>query len=282
MSAADTLHLWGVLNPDVVVAQATAAGLPLAVACAMLEQESTNQQTGAIGENVWGHDPVPTGGAYDKGGPVTPANYAAYRRALTAGTALSNGCGPAQLTYVGYQDAADRLGGCHLVAANLRVGFGALAGYVRQYGLLDAFRAYNGGPGAVGGGKVPAADIYAQQVMAKYQSWTAKLGARSTTAGAPANTDEDDDMQPDERDALMEVRDNLRKLKPGVTLPGRSVGLAQTLDDHFGWAMTGAARADDALAEVVALRAELAHAATPVIDYPTLAAELIAALQGKG
>ena len=50
----------------------------------------------------------------------------------------------------------------------------------------------------------------------------------------------------------------VRKLKPGVFLPGRGRTLATTNDDHFGWAITGAGRAADALAEVQSLRADVA------------------------
>lgn len=50
----------------------------------------------------------------------------------------------------------------------------------------------------------------------------------------------------------------VRKLKAGVALPGRGKTMATTNDDHFGWAITGAGRAADALAEVQSLRQEVA------------------------
>ncbi len=86
-------------------------------------------------------------------------------------------------------------------------------------------------------------------------------------------------MQPDERAALMEVRDGLRAMKPGARLPGRSATQQSTVDDEFGWTMTGAGRADDAARGVEALRAQVtaligAQAAAP-IDYQRLAAVLL-------
>ena len=50
----------------------------------------------------------------------------------------------------------------------------------------------------------------------------------------------------------------VRKLKPGVVLPGRGKTMSTTRDDHFGWAITGAGQAADALAEVQSLRKEVA------------------------
>jgi hypothetical protein len=55
-----------------------------------------------------------------------------------------------------------------------------------------------------------------------------------------------------------ELLDLVRKLKPGVMLPGRGRSTANIVDDAFGWSITGAGRASDALAEVQALRVELA------------------------
>lgn len=285
MGTVETLALWGVLRAPEVAELADAAGLPLAAAAALLEQESGG------GRNVWGADAVPTGGAYVKGAEVTEQTYRAYRRALAAGTAGQQGVGPVQLTAVGYQDAADALGGCWLPRCSTTVGFRLLAGYMRRWDLPRAFRAYNGGAGTVTDPArypSPAAHSYEQQAMGKYARWADRLGAGSTST-APAVT-EVDDMQPDERAALLEVRDGLRAAGIGKgRLPGRSAGQAQVVDDAFGWVLTGAGRADDAARGVDALRAQVtalvgAQASAP-IDYQKLAAvllpQLVAALAGR-
>lgn len=71
---------------------------------------------------------------------------------------------------------------------------------------------------------------------------------------------------PNDRGVLMALTDAeqtellslVRALKPGVRLPGRSPALANTVDDHFGWSMTAAGRADSAAHDITQLRAEVA------------------------
>jgi hypothetical protein len=253
VGSAESLAAWGILRATEVVAIAAETRLALPAAATLLEKESGG------GRNVWGSDPVPTAGAYVKGGEVTRDNYRAYRAALAAGTAGTQGVGPCQLTWRGYQDAADQLGGCWQWQHNVRVGFTTLRQLQAVSGVRDGFRRYNGSG--------PMAERYADDAMAKLQRWTDRLGE---PAPAPAPREDEDDMTPEERAALFEVRDLLRALKPGVRLPGRSAALAQTVDDHFGWALTAAGRADDAarIAEQVAvmLRDRPALVAAEVVD----------------
>ena len=117
-----------------LLSAANAVGLEVASAAAL-----TSMETG--GQNIWGHDQVDTGGCYTKGGPVTEQNYKAVRASPTAGY---NGAGPVQLTWKGYWDAADRLGGTWDPASNYHVGFQALVDLQRQHGEQDGARAYNG------------------------------------------------------------------------------------------------------------------------------------------
>jgi hypothetical protein len=133
---------------------ATRAGLGYAAACALLVQE-----TGG-GRNVYGHDPTIFMGA----GEVTEANYAEYK-ALRDETHLSQGVGPTQLTWKGYQDQADDLGGCWKPLVNMIVGFGIIAGY-RKAGLSwhDCWLRYNG------------AESYAVQMVSRQAQWKALLG----------------------------------------------------------------------------------------------------------
>jgi hypothetical protein len=132
---------------------ATRAGLGYAAACALLVQE-----TGG-GRNVYGHDPTIFIGA----GEVTEANYAEYK-ALRDSTGKFQGVGPTQLTWKGYQDQADALGGCWKPLINMLVGFGIIVGY-RDQGLSwrDCWKRYNG------------SDAYADQMVTRQAQWKALL-----------------------------------------------------------------------------------------------------------
>lgn len=267
MTAVDTLAAWGIVNPAQVVAIAAATGLPLALACSLLDQESGG------GHNVWGHDGgrnAQTGGVYVPGAPVTRQAYEAYKRLADTGVIHRQGVGPCQLTARTYQDAADARGGCWDWTANVTVGFSALVALTNRHGLPDGVRRYNGSG--------PAAEAYRDKMMDRYRSWTTKLGPVVTTG--------DDDMQPDERAALLEVRDALRAAGIGKgRLPGRSPGTAKTSDDAFGWILSGAGFADEAADGINALRAQVADLAQRIpalpADWPTLlAAALVAHVTG--
>ncbi|GEL17703.1 hypothetical protein [Pseudonocardia asaccharolytica] len=160
MSAVDSLAAWGILRAPEVAAIAAGVGLELAAAATLLEKES------AGGRNVWGHDSVSTGGYYEKGGPVTRENYTAWKP--HRGRLGSQGVGPCQLTWPGYQDQADRAGGCWDPLVSMRVGFAVLAGHIGRHGLRDGFRRYNGSG--------PAAERYADDAMAKLAKWRDRLG----------------------------------------------------------------------------------------------------------
>jgi cell wall-associated NlpC family hydrolase len=143
----------GIVDPETTLAEARRAGLPLAVACAALEQESGG------GHNVFGNDDVrnPV-----KRGPVTKERYLLYRQHLMLGEG-ANGVGPMQLTWPGYQQRADDLGGCWVPAINTRVGFNILRSNIRSLGLRAGVKKYNGS-GA-------AAERYADQVLARIGKW---------------------------------------------------------------------------------------------------------------
>ena len=131
----ERLRAAGLVAPRTTVREAERAGLPLALACALLEKESSG------GRNVFGHDPTIFAGA----GKVTRANYADYkRRRIASGNRLMQGVGPCQLTWWELQDAADAEGGCWHPEINMRVGFRHLATLVARYGRSDGARRYNG------------------------------------------------------------------------------------------------------------------------------------------
>lgn len=268
MTAADTLDAWGILRAEDVVELARSAALDLPAAAVLLEKESGG------GRNVWGSDPVDTGGTYVKGAEVTRAAYEAYRAGRRAGRLSAQGVGPCQLTWSGYQDQADNLGGCWDWRANVRVGFSTLAGLQRAHGVRDGFRRYNGSG--------PAAERYADDAMARLARWRDRLGHYSAgSRPAPVPTEEDD-MTDEERAALFEVRDLLKAMKPGVTLLGRSnFSRSPGPDDQYGQVLNAEANSADTLAEVRQLRDELDHLATPQLDHAQLAAELITQLTGR-
>lgn len=172
MSAVDVLTQGGIRNPQLVIETAQATGLELAAAAAMLEKESSG------GRNLWGHDAVATGGAYNKGDEVTQGAYLRYKQAIETGRAGRQGVGPCQLTYYTLQDQADNLGGCWDPRHNLRVGFQHLAGLIRAHGVKDGFRRYNG--------TGTAADRYADDVMAKLGAWRARLAGTTPAPSAPS------------------------------------------------------------------------------------------------
>lgn len=103
---------YGTKRPYAVMRAADATHLPFNVACALLEKES------AGGANVFGHDPT----IYVGAGRVTKKKYLAYRRERDR-TGKMQGVGPCQLTWKGYQDEADKLGGCWKPYNNMLVGF---------------------------------------------------------------------------------------------------------------------------------------------------------------
>jgi hypothetical protein len=108
-----------------IIWEARAAGLPISLGFAIVEEESSDRVTRA-GRNVYGHDDVRN--RAPKGGLVTKANYlAVYKPDRLAGHG-AQGVGLTQLTSPGLQTQADRLGGCWVPKNQLRVGFRFLEG----------------------------------------------------------------------------------------------------------------------------------------------------------
>lgn len=154
---------YGMKNSLRIVLEARRAGLPVSLAFALVEQESTN------GANVWGHDPAPNGHTSSLGGkPVTRATYLSYRDVRgPSGRGGMQGVGPLQLTWWEFQDIADSYGGCWVPKHNLRVGFGVLAKLIKTYGKYNGIARYNGS-GA-------AAQRYASSVLDKQDTWHRRL-----------------------------------------------------------------------------------------------------------
>jgi hypothetical protein len=148
----------GIRNPEVVYEEAARTHLDLALACALLVQESGG------GGNVFGHDPTICIGW----GAVTWLKYAAYKsRRRASGNRLMQGVGPCQLTWWSTQDEADREGGCWRPRFNMRVGFRHLYYNIRRYGNHAGIAAYNGSG--------PAAQTYAYEVERRAAAWRGRL-----------------------------------------------------------------------------------------------------------
>jgi cell wall-associated NlpC family hydrolase len=162
-----------IADPKATLREAREAGIPIAVACALLEQESGG------GKNVFGHDPVQNP---VKGGEVTKDRYLQYKRYRDAGWGMQ-GVGPCQLTWYAFQDRADALGGCWDPTINMQVGFSVVRSHIRERGLRAGLARYNGG-GA-------AAQTYAEQVLRRVTRWQNVLGAATaprTNGSTPART----------------------------------------------------------------------------------------------
>lgn len=194
MNTAEVLAANGIVRAAEVVELAAAARLELAAAAVLLVKESHG------GRNVWGHDDVPTGGSYDKGGAVTRSNYAAYRRARAERRAGQQGCGPTQLTLDAFQLQADDAGGCWDWRANTLTGFGILAGLIRHAGDRDGFRRYNGSG--------PRAERYADDAAALLDRW------RGLLAGATTPPEEDVPLTDDEVERIARRTADLVWLRP--------------------------------------------------------------------
>jgi hypothetical protein len=191
MDAAAVLRSFGLGLADECVQAAHLENVDVAVAATIMQKESG-------GRNIWGSDPVATGWFYVKGSTVTQAAYLDYRSAVRAGRIGRQGVGPMQCTSASYQDQADALGGCWDPVANMRSGLRGLGNLIRAYGLRDGARRYNGSG--------PAAERYADDFMAKYAIWKARL------AGATVPPQEDA-LTPEEHQMLADLHDRVCRLE---------------------------------------------------------------------
>lgn len=133
-------------------------GLPVSYGLALIEKESGFR-------NVFGHDPTTSIPESWKGSKVTWVKYRYYK--LRRGSRGAQGVGPAQLTYPGYQDQADRHGGCHKPYPNMLVAFSALKANTDRLGKEKGAAAYNGSG--------PAAVTYGQDFVRKQTAWHRKI-----------------------------------------------------------------------------------------------------------
>lgn len=142
-TAVEVISGQGVQNAAAIVRAAKSVGLEVAIAAAIIQKESN-------GANVYGHD---RGGVFSSVGLGKPAdnrvtadNFADFRRRIDRPGAISNGVGPAQITWKGYFPDAEAKGYKLWQAEdNIRYGLGLFASHLRGSGdIVEAGHAYNG------------------------------------------------------------------------------------------------------------------------------------------
>ena len=147
----------------VILAESKRQGVQLALALALVEQESGFRNIFGcdggrmIGKAPWCHQPV------------TRQRVQELIAHVSAG-GTSNGVGLTQLTSIGFIRQAEALGGAHLPAAQCRVGFGLLHDLIARHGERTGIGAYNGGEGNPN-------LAYADSVLALRARWQARINA---------------------------------------------------------------------------------------------------------
>lgn len=165
----------GFLFGPVILAESRRQGVQLAMALALVEQESTFR-------NIFGCD----GGRTISKAPwchqqVTRERVQELIAHVQAG-GVSNGVGLTQLTSIGLIRQAETLGGAHTAAAQCRVGFGLLHDLIARHGERTGIGAYNGGEGNPNLG-------YADAVLARRARWQTRINAALGASGAAAPGD---------------------------------------------------------------------------------------------
>jgi hypothetical protein len=158
-----------------IVTEAKREGLPLALALALVEQESGFRNIfgcdlGARETAPWCHQDV------------NRDRVKALIAHVNRGGA-SNGVGLTQLTSIDFIRQAEAEGGAHTVDAQCRVGFRLLHGLIERHGVRVGIGAYNGGEGN------PQLD-YADDVLALRAKWQGRINRALGGGGATAPGDQ--------------------------------------------------------------------------------------------
>lgn len=152
-------------NVDDLFRAASATKLPLFLAVALIEKESK-------GRNIFGHD---RGGAFHGAGEVTEKKFKDFLKLVRSGH-TSNGVGPAQITWPGFFDDAEKRGfKLWEPYDNMRYGF-------------ELFRSYLGGNYtdasiAKAGERYNGASAYGRDMVAVANKWSQALGENKDSNG---------------------------------------------------------------------------------------------------
>ena len=147
-----------------IIAEAKREGLPLALALALVDQESSFRNI--FGCDLGERDTVPW--CHQD---VTKERVGQLIRHVNAG-GVSNGVGLTQLTSIGFIQQAQAEGGAHKPSAQLRIGFRTLHDLIERHGERIGIGAYNGGEGN------PQLD-YADDVLELKAKWRGRIQTRT-------------------------------------------------------------------------------------------------------
>lgn len=172
---------FGTSHGTEIYEEADRAGLHLAAACALVEQESN-------GRNIFGCDLGPRTTVPFCRQEVTKERVQQLVRHIRAG-GTSNGVGLTQLTWRDFIYEAESLGGAHIPRNQLRVGFKLLASYIERYGEPDCWGAYNAGER----NRASVRATYSTSCMRKRDAWRQRL------SGVLSNGQEEDVANPEPR-----------------------------------------------------------------------------------
>jgi hypothetical protein len=153
---------------QVIVEEAQDADLDLALACALVDQESD-------GRNIFGCDHGPVG---DRP-PYCHQEVSRERVQKLIASPFMNGVGVTQLTWFKFVEDAEALGGAHEPRNQCRVAFRLLKEYLDKYPYLEALGAYNAGEAK----RRSVLETYAAQLAAVHTRWKGLVG--SSVGAAP-------------------------------------------------------------------------------------------------
>jgi hypothetical protein len=148
---------------QVIVEEAQSSGLDLALACALVEQESG-------GRNIFGCDH----GFIGDRPPYCHQQITKDRTKKLMDSRFMNGVGLTQLTWFTFVEEAEQLGGAHIPRNQCRVGFQLLKKYREKYPYLEALGAYNAGEE----NRRSVLTTYAAQLAERHTKWKALVGSR--------------------------------------------------------------------------------------------------------
>jgi hypothetical protein len=215
-------------SPRRIVAEAKRERLPLALALALVDQESSFR-------NILGCDLGPRDTAPWCHQDVTKERVGELIRHVKAG-GTSNGVGLTQLTSIDLIEQAQREGGAHTVEAQCRIGFRRLHDLIERHGERIGIGAYNGGEGN------PQLE-YADSVLGLKARWHGRI--RRALGGGDASPSGDAEVHRDLRLTTPETKGpDVKALQKALNARGRELPFTDVkldTDSEFGTHIAGAA-----------------------------------------
>ena len=147
---------------QIIVDEAKSEDLDLALACALVEQESG-------GYNIFGCELGPV----DDRPPYCHHQVTRERVQKLIASPFMNGVGLTQLTWFTFVEDTEALGGAHEPRNQARIGFRLLRQYLEKYPYLEALGAYNAGEA----NRRSVLDTYAAPLAERHNKWKALVGS---------------------------------------------------------------------------------------------------------